>query len=103
MDNVRCWDAPRVYATDRDAFNLEQDTCNIPGGGINCDIKVEKVEIQGGFNTLEAAQDWFCPQITTEWFHYWCNGRGPRVEISGGALYTLQIPCDLEDVPYKYP
>jgi hypothetical protein len=103
MDNVRCWDAPRVYATHRDTFNLEEDTCDIPGGGMNCDIKVEKVEMQGGFSTLEAAQDWFCPQITTEWYHYWCNNRGARVEISGGALYTLQIPCDLTDVPYKYP
>lgn len=76
MDNVRCWDAPRVYATNRDAINLEEDTCDIPGGGINCDIKVEKVEMQGGFRTLESAQDWFCSQITTEWFHYWCNNRG---------------------------
>jgi len=103
MDNVQCWDAPRVYATHRDTFNLEEDTCNIPGGGINCDIKVEKVEMQSGFSTLEAAQDWFCPQITTEWYHYWCNHRGPRVEIGGGGLYTLQIPCDLTDVPYEYP
>jgi hypothetical protein len=103
MDNVRCWDAPRVYATDRAGFDLVQDTCNIPGGGINCDIKVEKVEMQGGFSTLEEAQNWFCPQITTNWFHYWCNNRGPRVEIGGGALYTLVIPCDLTDVPYEYP
>ncbi len=103
MDNVRCWDAPRVYASHRDTFNLEEDTCDIPGGGMNCDIKVEKEEMQGGFSTLEAAQDWFCPQITTEWYHSWCNDRGPRVEIGGGALYTLQIPCDLEYVPYKYP
>jgi hypothetical protein len=103
MDNVRCWDAPRVYATHRDAFNLEEDTCDIPGGGMDCEIKVEKVEMQGGFSTLEAAQNWFCPQITTEWYHYWCNNRGPRVEIGGGALFTLQIPCDLTDVPYRYP
>ena len=103
MDNVRCWDAPRVYASHRDTFDLEEDTCDIPGGGINCDIKVEKVEMQGGFTSLEAAQNWFCPQITAEWYHYWCNDRGPRVEIGGGDLYTLQIPCDLTDVPYLYP
>jgi len=103
MDNVRCWDAPRVYATHRDDFNLEKDTCDVPGGGRNCDIKVDKVEMQSGFSTLEEAQDWFCPQITTEWYHYWCNSRGSRVEISGGDLYTLQIPCDLTDVPYEYP
>ncbi len=103
MDNVRCWDAPRVYASHRDTFNREEDTCDIPGGGRNCDIKVEKVKLQGDFTTLEGAQSWFCGQITTEWFHYWCNNRGSRVEIGGGALYTLQIPCELTDVPYKYP
>ena len=103
MDNVRCWDAPRVYASHRDTFNLEEDTCNIPGGGVNCDIKVEKIELQGGFTKLEEAQGWFCSQITTEWYHYWCNHRGPRVEVGGGNLYTLQIPCDLSDVPYEYP
>ncbi len=102
MDNVQCWDAPRVYATSKSDFEKEEATCNIPGGGINCDIKVKKVKIGGG-NTLQEAQESFCSQITTRWYHYWCNHRGPRVEIGGGKLYTLQIPCDLSNVPYKYP
>ena len=99
MDNVRCWGAPRVYATSRDSFIREEDTCNIPGGGTNCDIKVEKIELRGGFNTLEAAQRWFCPKITGRINHYWCNHRGPRV-IANGIKYTSQIPCDLTDVPW---
>lgn len=103
MDNVRCWDAPYVYATDRGRFNLEEDTCNIPGGGMNCDIKVKKVEMKGEFNTLEEAQDWFCSQIASNWYHYWCNSRGPRIHLAGGEIYTLKIPCDLTDVPFLYP
>ncbi len=98
MDNVRCWDAPRVYASLRERFKQEEATCSVPGGGVNCDIKVEKVELKGGFQTLEDAQNWFCPQITKTIFHFWCNSRGARVE-AGGTEYTLQIPCDLSNVP----
>ncbi len=103
MDNVRCWDAPRVYATHRNGFNREELTCNIPGGGIDCSIPVEKKALGAGFTTQKEAEDWFCSQITTRWYHYWCNNRGPRVETGGGSLWTLQIPCDLSGLPITYP
>ena len=103
MDNVACWSAPRVYATDRAGFDRSQRTCDIPGGGINCNLAVDKVPLRDGFETLARAQSWFCGQIKTNWYHYWCNDRGARVETPGGALYTLAIPCDLSKVPFEYP
>ncbi len=103
MDNVRCWDAPRVYATNGTGYKSEQLTCNIPGGGIDCSIKVEKKILAAGFTSQKEAEAWFCSQITKRWYHYWCNHRGPRVETGDGSLYTLQISCDLSEVPYEYP
>ncbi|MEZ5727178.1 MAG: hypothetical protein R3E48_03685 [Burkholderiaceae bacterium] len=103
MDNVACWSAPRVYATNRAGFDQTQRTCDIPGGGIDCNIDVEKVALRDGFATLAEAQSWFCGQVKTNWYHYWCNSRGARVEVGGGQLYTLAMPCDLSQVPYEYP
>ena len=103
MDNVACWSAPRVYATDRAGFDSSQRTCDIPGGGTNCNLAVDKVPLRDGFETLWRAQSWFCGQIKTNWYHYWCNDRGARVETTGGALYTLAMPCDLSKVPFEYP
>ncbi|RLA24227.1 MAG: hypothetical protein DRQ62_05215, partial [Gammaproteobacteria bacterium] len=99
MENVACWGAARVYATDRAGFNREQATCNIPGGGINCDLKVIKKELYSGFSTLQEAQSKFCSTISAQISHGRCNYRGSRVKANG-VLYTLQIPCDLSNVPW---
>lgn len=103
MENVGCWGAPRVYATHRDSYERQEYSCNVPGGGMDCSVEVIKKEMKGEFSSLGTAQSWFCSQITTNWYHYWCNSRGPRVETNNGQLYTLTIPCDLTDVPFKYP
>lgn len=99
MENVACWGATRVYATSREVFNRVEDTCNIPGGGINCDIKVIKKELFSGFSTLLEAQSKFCSTISVQISHPRCNHRGSRVKAAG-VLYTLQIPCDLTNVPW---
>jgi hypothetical protein len=94
--NVDCWDAPLIYITHRDTYELEELRSSVPGGGIDDEEKVEKRIFEEGFETKEAAQDWICPQINGWYPHYWC---GNHYLIGGDPYQVGSLGCDLSDVP----
>ncbi len=96
--NLGCWDARRIEIGFRETFERTEYTCNFPGGGIDCTIEAEKVEMQGGFDTIAAAQAWLCPQFTAWYFHFWCNAH----YVIGSTPYMLGAylgGCDFSDLP----
>lgn len=94
--NVCCWGAPHIVISDRDGFNAPDLRSNWPGGGISPTEPLTKVELQGGFATYEEAQAWFCPQLTSWSYHYWC---GRHYQAMGGNWQVGAGTCDLSVLP----
>jgi hypothetical protein len=99
--NVHCWGAPWLYLGSREKFNSTEYRCNLPGGGIDCSQELEKIEIQGDFDTIGEAQNWICPKITGWHFSYWCGGARAHYIVDGQRLDFRLGPlgCDLTNVP----
>ena len=73
IENVRCWDAPAVYIHDRAGFEEDWATCNIDGGGVDCDLQADKTAMADGFESHAEAEAWLCEQFTDRTYHYWCG------------------------------
>ena len=94
--NVACWGAPLIYVTHRTGFDRESLRSSFPGGGIDPKIRVEKTEMQSGFETEDDAIAWLCPQVQGYRSHYWCG----RHYVIGGSPYRFGTTvCDLSGVP----
>lgn len=92
--NVCCWGAPLLYISDRNGFEASESTCSYPGGGLDCNNPLVKVELQGGFATVEAAEAWLCPQFVSFSYHYWCNAHYQM----DGKNWQPGV-CDLSGLP----
>ncbi len=98
--NVSCWSAPLMYISTRDNFNQPDFAANYPGGGIDYTISLQKVELQGGFATVEEARAWICPQFETFFYHNWCS---PHYLARGQWWLPGGLGCDLSGVPQFVP
>lgn len=94
--NVCCWGAPLLYISNRGDFDQADLTCNYPGGGLCPGAALNKVLLQGGFNTREEAQAWICPQFTSSSFHFWC---GRHYQLGGVNWQPAGLGCDLGGLP----
>jgi hypothetical protein len=94
--NVCCWGAPLIYITDRAGFEERESRASFPGGGIDHSIDAVKVAYLAGFDTMEAAQAWICPQFTSKSYHYWC---GHHYQMDGMNWQPGGLGCDLSNLP----
>ncbi len=95
--NVCCWGAPHLLIGTRSAFEAEQAASSFSGGGIDPSIPVVKLEVQGGFDSVEDARAWLCPQIVSRFDHYWC---GSNYVQMNGSNWWIGAGCDLSEVPF---
>jgi hypothetical protein len=93
--NVCCWGAPLLYIGDRNGFEASESTCSYPGGGLDCNNPLVKVELRGGFATVEAAEAWLCPQFVSFSYHYWCDAHYQM----DGKNWRPAVGCDLSGLP----
>ncbi len=95
--NVCCWGAPHIQITDRDRFEAEELRSSWSGGGIDPTELLTKAELQGGFDSVEEAQEWLCPQFTSWSYHYWCyrHYQGPlggNWQGVAGCTFDTDLP-----------
>ena len=95
--NVCCWGAPHLQITDRDRFEAEELRSSWPGGGIDPTEPLTKTELQGGFDSVEEAQAWLCPQFTSWSYHYWCGAHyqgplGGNWQGTAGCTFDTELP-----------
>jgi hypothetical protein len=94
--NVSCWAAPYLYITDRAGFDRPDSASNYPGGGIDPSVPLEKVELQGGFDSTQAALNWLCPRFTSSYSHYWC---ARHYVMEGQPWMAGGLGCDFSNLP----
>ena len=94
--NVCCWGAPHLLVTDRDRFNEPELASSYPGGGIDPSVPLVKVELQGGFASVAAANAWVCPQFTSSSYHYWCSR---HYQMNGHNWQPYGLACDFSTLP----
>lgn len=94
--NVCCWGAPLMYIGTRESFDQPGSASSYPGGGIDPNVPVVKVEYQGGFASVEEAQNWICPQFESSSFHFWCTR---HYQLGGRNWQPGSLGCDLSSLP----
>jgi hypothetical protein len=100
IENLTCLlDSRYIQINTRNVFEKPEFRCNFPGGGINCSIELEKVEMRGGFSTKAEATDWVCGQVDSFGVtNFVCPGN-VLLKITGRYFYGGNFICDLSGIP----
>jgi len=91
VDNAKCFDAIIITVRERADFNKEEKVCDYWYYGENtCTVIASKTEVQGDFDTREAAYEWIDAQKGEWTLNRWCPGNG-YYEMSGipGSDYFM--------------